>query len=347
MRSRIRPRNRLHAAWRRAGGVAPHGRKVCHRTGIARGNTGPNRAAGRRAVHESGRSVQNRNLPRVNELRFSAPDTCAVDLLSPAGTVLLHYVFDSDAVATESPRPYAHPIRTLAGEVVTNFRPNDHPWHHGLSFTIDNLSGWNFWGGATYQRGDGYKLRADHGEQRHVAWIPTDRQSVAHRLEWRAGSEVMLQEERRLTAQLISPAAWCLRWQAEIQNVSGRALVCANYHSGEGLVGSHYTGLQFRGARELLDDHGDASLGVFAEGGLAGESAVHGAPARWMEWRGQKDTSLRKVTIRFENPRAPLHWFVRRNNPLAAFPFHFDRNLELPVGASFRIEHLLTFTDVF
>lgn len=281
----------------------------------------------------------------MSSLRFTPPQSHAVDLLSPSGSVLLHYVFQPETPANESPRPYAHPVCSLAGEVLTNFRPNDHPWHHGLSFTINSVSGWNFWGGATYKRGETYKLRGDHGEQRHVEWISADAQSIAHRLEWRAGGEVLLREERRLTAALLSPHSWSLRWQAEVRNVSSRTLSCANYHSGEGLVGSHYTGLQFRGARELLDEHGDASLGMFAEGGLAGEAAVHGAPARWMEWRGQKDTTLRRVTIRFENSSAPLNWFVRPKNPLAAMPFHFDQNLELPPGASFSIDHLLTFSD--
>jgi hypothetical protein len=282
----------------------------------------------------------------VSELRFSPAGADALKLLAPSGVELLHYVFAPSGPADEAPRPYAHPVRTLAGEILTNFRPNDHPWHHGLSFTIDSLSGWNFWGGATYKRGEGYKHRGDQGAQRHVALCTPAPAELVQDVEWVAGGETLLREERRLTARIESPHAWSLRWQAELRNVSGRALSCANYHSGEGLVGSHYTGLQFRGARELLDDHGDPTVGIFAEGDLAGEAAVHGAPARWMEWRGQKDVTLRRVTIRFENHDGPLHWFVRRNNPLAAFPFQFDRNLDLAPGASFRVDHRLVFTDV-
>lgn len=280
----------------------------------------------------------------MSDLRFQAPTAHAVDLVDGRGQLLLRYVFKPDTPANEAPRPYAHPLNTLAGETLTNFRPNDHPWHHGLSFTINSLSGTNFWGGPTYRHGEGYVFRGDHGVQRHVSFIQGAPHVLGQRLEWLAAGEVVLLEERRLTARQLSAQTWTLRWQAELRNVSGRTLACANYYSGEGLKGSHYTGLQFRGARELLDEHGDSSIGIAAEGGLAGEAQVHGAAARWLEWRGQKDTSLARVLVRFENP-VPLHWFVRPKNPLVAFPFQFDRNLELVPHASFAVDHTLTFTD--
>ncbi|HRG57124.1 MAG TPA: PmoA family protein, partial [Lacunisphaera sp.] len=157
--------------------------------------------------------------------------------------------------------------------------------------------------------------------------------------------ERLLQEQRRLSFAVSSPSAWSLRWTAALTNVSGRTLELGQYHSTHGLAGSHYGGLQFRGARDLLDDHYDDSIGIFAEGGLSGEAAVHGAPARWMEWRGQKDTSLRRVTVRFATHPGPCHSFVRRNNPLAALPFQYDRDLSLPPGGVLNIDHTLTFTD--
>lgn len=278
-------------------------------------------------------------------LEFRPAGADAVELRSPAGGLLLRYVFQPATPAAEATRPYAHPVCTLAGEVLTNFRPNDHPWHQGLNFTINNLSGWNFWGGGTYRRGEGYKMRDDHGVQRHAGWVTPPGTTLDQRLDWVAGGQTLLEERRTLTAWLEGGRQWRLRWQSELRNVAGRPLTCANYHSGEGLVGSHYTGLQFRGARDLLDEHGDAAVGILADGGLEGEKAVHGAAASWMEWRGQKDTTLRRVRVRFANATGPVHWFVRRNNPLAAIPFHFDRNLELAPGDALRLDHALTFTD--
>lgn len=280
------------------------------------------------------------------ELQLQTGDERAVEVRSSSGQLLLRYVFAPETPADESPRPYAHPVHTLSGELVTNFRPNDHRWHHGLSFTATHVSGHNFWGGGSYRKADGYQWRADHGAQRHVAWIERRPERLAHVLEWvTAAGEVLLREERVLSCTVESPRVWSLRWKAALENVAGRELVLGHYHSHAGLVGSHYTGLQFRGARDLLDEHGDATIGIFAEGGLSGETAVHGAAARWMEWRGQKDLTQARVIIRFVNESGPLHWFVRRGNPLAAFAFHYDRDEVLAPRQCLAIDHRLVFSD--
>lgn len=259
---------------------------------------------------------------------------------------LLRYVFTPDTQQDESPRPYVHPLRSLAGEVLTNFRPNDHRWHHGLSFTINSVSGHNFWGGGTYRKEDGYQWRADHGSQVHTKWLELSPQRIAHTLDWRTGGgQLLLQEERALGFAMLSPTAWSLRWTGSIRNVTDRTLQLGQYHSSQGLKGSHYTGLQFRGARDLLDDHGDRTIGILSDGGHEGEDAVHGVAGRWMEWRCQKDTSQRRVTIRFENNSGPVHWFVRRNNPLAAIPFQYECDLPLEPGAILEIDCTLTFSD--
>ncbi len=51
------------------------------------------------------------------------------------------------------------------------------------------------------------------------------------------------------------------------------------------------------------------------------------------------------VTIRFENHTGPLHWFVRRHNPLAALPFQYGQDLVLAPGATLTLDHTLTFAD--
>ncbi len=278
-------------------------------------------------------------------LQLTTIDDQAIEIRQPNGALLMRYVFRPATPAAEAPRPYAHPVNSMAGEVLTNFRPNDHPWHHGLSFTITSLAGRNFWGGGTYRSGEGYQDLKDQGTQLHVEWLSQIPERLSHVVEWRAGDKVLLREVRTLSVRVESAQAWTLRWQAELVNVSGQTLACANYHSGEGLNGSHYTGLQFRGARDLLDEHGDETIGIFAPPNLKGEKAVHGVAAEWLEWRARKDTTLRRVTLRFANATGPLHWFVRRHNPLVAFPFHYDRNHSLPAGATLRLEHSLTFTD--
>ena len=111
----------------------------------------------------------------------------AVEIHRSGGGLLLRYVFRPDPTPDESTRPYAHPVCTLAGEVLTNFRPNDHRWHHGLNFTITCVSGINFWGGGTYRKADGYQMRADHGTQLHTGRMEQGASHLAHTLDWRVG----------------------------------------------------------------------------------------------------------------------------------------------------------------
>ena len=285
----------------------------------------------------------------MSSLRLQHEDGRAVALF--AGEQLLcryHYV--PGTAAKESPKPYFHPVNSRDGDTLTNFRPNDHPWHHALAFTLNNVSGANFWGGPTCLQ-DGYKWRDDHGEQRHVDWTKLEAAgptaTLAHKLAWTRLEETFFTEERTITVQLdAATRAWSMRWQIKLTNVSGRVLSLGNPASNGGLKGSHYCGLEFRGARELLDDHLDPTIKVVAEGGLEGIEAVHGAAARWMEWHGQLDTTLNRVIIRFENNTGPLHWFVRRNYPLAALPVQFETNLEVPAGGTLELDHTLTFTSV-
>jgi hypothetical protein len=269
-----------------------------------------------------------------------------VEIGTAAGALLWRYVYAPEVPANEAPRPYAHPVRSLAGDTLTNFRPNDHPWHHALSLALTSVDGVNFWGGPTHTAGAGYRWQENHGVQRHCDWAVVTPERLEQTLEWcePKADEVLLRERRVLQTALIA-GGWTLQWTSELQNATGRALVLGNYHSLGGLAGSHYTGLQFRGARDLLDEHGDATIGMRAEGDLAGEAAVHGAPARWMEWSCQHDTSLRRTRIRFENPAGPLPWFVRAKNPLAAFAFHREHPQSLAAGGQLRLDHLLTFAS--
>ena len=266
-----------------------------------------------------------------------------VDVLRPDGGLLWRYVYAPTTPANEARRPYAHPVCSFAGDVLTNFRPNDHPWHHALSLTLTSVDGVNFWGGPSYRSGEGYRWRDDAGEQRHEAWLTVQPGRLEERIGWVSPSgERLIEEHRRMETEL-SGAGWELRWTSELRNVTRRELVLGNYHATHGLVGSHYTGLQFRGARDLLDEHGDATIGISAEGERRGEGAVHGVEARWMEWSCQHDTSLRRTRIRFENLDGPLPWFVRAKNPVAAFAFHRDVSQPLASGSVLPLRHQLSF----
>lgn len=64
-----------------------------------------------------------------------------------AGQPVAEYQDGSRIRAVSSPRPYLHPVRTLAGTVVTDHQPLDHVWHLGVGVALQDVDGVNFWGG--------------------------------------------------------------------------------------------------------------------------------------------------------------------------------------------------------
>jgi hypothetical protein len=281
-------------------------------------------------------------------LELSYPHPGAITVCRSGGQPLFRYVFQPETPAREASRPFLHPLYSLAGDVLTNSRPNDHPWHHGLSLTLTSVDGVNFWGGPSYRSSEGYAWHEDHGTQRHQEWLRQEPEILKHTLEWcevRTG-RAFLTETRTLRVSVASSVEWSLEWISLLRNAAGYDFALDNYHSREGLAGSHYTGLQFRGARGFLDEHGDPRIAIVAEGGREGEQAVHGQDAQWVEWHGQHDGSLRRTRVRFENLGGTIPWFVRRAAPLIAFAPHRERSIVLPAESSLLLAHRLTFSCV-
>jgi hypothetical protein len=103
-----------------------------------------------------------------------------------------------------APRPYLHPARTLGGTVVTDELPQDHPWHLGVSVTMQDVDGVNVWGGRTYVRDQGYIWRDDHGRVVSEGRTPLPA-GFSENLRWvDADGRLLLREQRSVTAR---PAA--------------------------------------------------------------------------------------------------------------------------------------------
>ena len=59
-------------------------------------------------------------------------------------------------VMKENARPYLHPVRDAMGKVVlTEDKPADHPWQHGIFTGFHRVNGFNYW-------------KEDQGRQRFV-----------------------------------------------------------------------------------------------------------------------------------------------------------------------------------
>lgn len=89
-------------------------------------------------------------------------------------------------------RPYLHPVRDPAGRVVlTDDRPADHPWQHGIFTGFHQVNGFNYW-------------KEDQGRQRFVKLL--DLKEAPERVDWRAlvewvdpAGKVVVEEENGIT----------------------------------------------------------------------------------------------------------------------------------------------------
>jgi len=99
---------------------------------------------------------------------------------------LASYVMETNS------RPYLHPLRDASGRVtLTEDRPADHPWQHGIFTGFHRVNGFNYW-------------KEDEGKQRFVRLL--DSTEASDRVTWSAlvelvapNGKVVLEEEDTIT----------------------------------------------------------------------------------------------------------------------------------------------------
>ncbi|MEU7207820.1 PmoA family protein [Streptomyces sp. NPDC044989] len=278
------------------------------------------------------------------------------------GTELFSYVYRPEA-DWEAPKPYLHPVRTLSGALVTDYRPNDHRWHKGLQLTASHLSGQNLWGGNTYVHGEGYLALPERvGSMAHVAFeevgVEGARAVIAEKLTWHPhGGDLWAEEERRIEAGDVDPdtGSWTLTWTSAVTNRRAEPLRFGSPTT-HGRPAAGYTGLfwrgprAFRGGRVLTaEPPGSADAAGHEGSGSSGTSSVPsdgdpmGSQSPWLAYVGEHDGRDGHATLVFEHAPAndhlgekgahPAHWFVRSDPFAAVAPsWAFHEELVLPPG---------------
>jgi Methane oxygenase PmoA len=254
-------------------------------------------------------------------------------LVSWDGAELFRYVYRPGDPPLESPRPYLHPVRTLAGDLVTDCRPADHPWHKGISWALPNVGPENFWGGPTYRRGDGYVQLDNNGTMRHDGFSVTEagtRARLAEELTWvTAAGQTLFAERREITAAVRADrSAWVLGFATVMRNVSGRSVGIGSPTT-EGRENAGYGGLFWRGPAG------------FAGGRVlpAGEGAM-GSRGPWLAFATPAATLVFRDAP--ANPGFPCRWFARSSPYACAGPAPFFASVvPVPAGAELTLAYVV------
>jgi hypothetical protein len=211
------------------------------------------------------------------------------------GRKVAEYVVAPDMPRTSSPRPYLHPVRTLAGTTVTEVAPADHPHHLGVCIAISDLGGGNFWGGRTYVRDAGPSWLGDHGVQRHLEFTWSDASGFGQALAWEGPDGTETAREARSVRAVELIGCWALEVSFTLTNLTGEPLVIRSSAT-KGRAGAGYGGFFWRAPASCGDRR------VFTAD-AEGEPAVHGSTAPWLAMTARKWTL---VFVQRDDP-----WFVR------------------------------------
>ena len=247
----------------------------------------------------------------MTELRVTAARNA---LTVATGDVdLCTYVYVSDVAQRESPRPYLHPLRTLAGDVVSLYRPHDHVWHKGISLALPNVGEGNFWGGPTYVRDQGYVQLPNNGSQVHDGFDAVDvtdgEARIEQRLRWitEQGGQWLTERRRLVFAVLPDADAWTLTFETALTNTRG-AVIDFGSPTTEGRADAGYAGLFWRGPRSF-------NRGTILASQGPGGPEMMGERSRWLAYVGRHDEVDATSTLVFvdadSNPGHPTKWFVR------------------------------------
>jgi hypothetical protein len=213
--------------------------------------------------------------------------------------------------ATLSPRPYLHPVTTLAGVPVTDCQPEDHRWHLGVSFAVQDVASAdgrsaNLWGGRTYVRDKGYQWLDDHGRMRHVDWVEQSNAQLTHHLAWVAADGPTLVRETRSLRASAQVKGWTLDWITVLHTADARPVTLGSPAT-NGRAGAGYGGFFWRLPLAA------GGVDVFTPD-ASGEHAVHGSRTAWLAFAGDADDRNRPYTVIFtpgDAATADDPWFVR------------------------------------
>jgi LacI family transcriptional regulator len=316
-------------AWRhlraRIAGRTPPAERSFEPVLVERASTGP--IAPRK-------SARRRGSRQIFSLAWHSEDSA--DVLMGDGLPLLRYERGEQMTRVHAPRPYAHPIHTLAGVPLTVAQPRDHRHQYGLSVALPDVNGTSYWGGRTFLKGRGATLLANHGRQRVLERTssPQDRDTAAavlrERLVWEDEyGDSWLTEDRAITGRLLPELnAWHLDWRSEL-HADEHEITFASPAS-NGRFGAGYGGIFWRFDASPIS-------AMFSELG-SGEAGVHGRTTPWVALvrggpQGPTTVILRQPVGRADG--AVLPWFCRASDYTGLGPaVAWNQERVLPYGES-------------
>ncbi|HJV98490.1 MAG TPA: PmoA family protein [Arthrobacter sp.] len=258
-------------------------------------------------------------------MAIHTPPAAAATGFSVQGRPLVTHRTGLRQPATKAPRPYLHPVRSLAGTTVTEAGPADHPHHLGLSIAFSDVNGTNFWGGSTFTAASGPVLLANHGSQVPQGWKSTaggDPDTGASGeigeescgISWRSdsGDELAVEERHIEYFSHLAPGSWGLSLSSVIRPAAGVEQLVVSSSAVKGRAGAGYGGIFWRFPSGSADP-------LVLSGAGSGADAAHGSRSQWLSVSMRIGGAPVSVVLA-QDAENPLPWFIRAEGYLGAGP---------------------------
>jgi hypothetical protein len=254
---------------------------------------------------------------------------------------VVEYVTAPKVDPARGPRPFAHPVRTLAGAVVTDVLPADHPHHLGVSVAMQDVNGTNLWGGRTYVRDQGYQWLDDHGRITADSDPSIVDGRLTQRLRWRdIDDRPLLIEDRTLAAAALPehPDAWVFDLAYTLANPNPRPVTLGSPATNGRPGNAGYGGFFWR---LPMTEHPATAMSPDSDS----EEEVNGSAGDWVALRSH-DREGRPYTLVFMGLGDDDRWFVRAAEyPGVCAALAFDRPRPIAPGAQLSRRHLVAVVD--
>lgn len=241
--------------------------------------------------------------------------------LSIGAREVAQYIDGQDMPAQLSPRPYLHPVSTLAGQSLTEVAPADHRHHYGVSNAVVEINGSMFWGGGSYVHPDGYRMLDNHGRQVDGA-VDATAHAIDQQVEFLdVAGHHLLTEQRRITAELL-PAwdGWALSWHSRMLADTGD--LTFGSPATRGRVGAGYGGLFWRVSGDRLPTTAQVDGG--------GEPL--GSTSPWLLLTQERPAGPVSLLLT-QSREQVMPWFVRTSGYVGAGPaVAWEAHRHLPHG---------------
>ena len=263
------------------------------------------------------------------------------------GRIVADYVLEPDIDPTLVPRPYLHPVRTLAGTVVTDILPADHEWHLGAALAIADVAGTNLWGGRSYVHGKGYIWLPDHGRIVHLAWQQQSDDVLEHDLVWRdhAGADLLAEHRTLIAAPGLSAESWTLTFSTTLTNVRPTPIEIRSPATNGRGDGAGYGGFFWRlpptdGLQVVAGDPETADR-------AKGEDFVNGSDLPELTATGIARGEGKTYSLTFAGLADADRWFVRvAEYPAVGVAFAYRDPVVLMPGSTFARTFTVTLADI-